>query len=140
MADADYCDLCDLPFSTCVHGMPKPVPAPEPPPKASTPRVRTARVPGTREAPPRVVPRKWTQPHELVPHVIAVLDEAGGELDGEGMFEALEERLADVLKPGDREKNPQGELRWRAAARKARKELIDTGVLVAAGPGVWKLA
>lgn len=121
--------------------MPKPEPVTDPPPKVSTPRVRTPpRVPGTRAAEPRVAPRKWTPPEELAPHVIAVLEEGGGDLSADEVFAALEERLVDVLRPGDREKNPQGELRWRAAARKARKELIDTGVLVSAGPGVWKLA
>lgn len=73
-----------------------------------------------------------------MPHIIAALQDAGGTLEADDMFAALEERVA--LRHGDRETNPQGELRWRAAARRARKELIDTGVLAAAGPGVWRLA
>lgn len=73
-----------------------------------------------------------------MPHIIAALDQAGGRLEAEEMFAALEARVE--LRPGDRETNPQGELRWRAAARKARKELIDSGVMAQAGPGVWQLA
>ncbi len=51
----------------------------------------------------------------------------------------LEVRIGDRLRPGDRETNPQGELRWRAAARRARKSLMDDGLLETA-PGVWRLS
>ena len=50
------------------------------------------------------------------------------------------ERVGDQLRSGDRETNPQGELRWHAAARKARKALLDEGLLETAGPGVWRLS
>lgn len=139
MADADYCDLCDLPLSQCIHGMP--APPPEPPKPAAAPRVRTPRTAtprATSAAKGPSAPRRWTQPHELAPHIVAVLHDAGGRLEADDVFAALEERVE--LRAGDRDPNPQGELRWRAAARKARKELIDSGVLAAAGPGVWQLA
>ncbi|WP_182525878.1 hypothetical protein [Nocardioides dongkuii] len=142
--------MCELPFSQCVHGRPEPVPPPKPPPAPrtsrakATPRVKVQpRVPGTpatRAAPVRsTAPRKWTSPEELRPHVLATLQEAGGELDVDDVFTRLEERVGDLLRPGDHESNPQGELRWRAAARKARKALMDEGYLTAAAPGVWRL-
>lgn len=141
MADpGDYCELCDLRFSQCVHGRPEPLPPEKPP----GPRVKTPpRVPGTRAVAPPVAaaraPRKWTAPQELRPAILATLQEADGELPADEVFVRLEERLSDVLRPGDREPNPQGELRWRAATRKARKSLMDDGFLASAGPGVWRL-
>ena len=142
MADADYCELCDLPLSQCVHGRPEPTPPPVVK-KAPAPRAKAApRVPGTRStaAPTRPsAPRKWTAPEELRPAILLTLQEAGGELDVDDVFDALEERVGDLLRPGDRETNPQGELRWRAAARKARRSLMDEGLLAEAAPGVWRL-
>ncbi len=70
-AENDYCELCDLPLSTCIHGMPKPVAPPEP--------VKPVRAPKVREPKPRkspaakavstrtTAPRKWTQPGEFMP-------------------------------------------------------------------------
>lgn len=142
----DYCELCDLPLSTCVHGMPKPV-APEPPkpaPRRTTrPTARksaeagTARPAATTRTTSR--PRRWTAPEELVPHIVAMLDEAGEALTTEDALARLEERVGDQLRAGDRETSPQGELRWRTAARKARRELANAGVLAADQPGVWRL-
>lgn len=143
MADTDYCDLCDLPLSQCVHGRPEPVPPPKPEPAPRASRVTTKRVPGTKVAatPARsTAPRKWTPPEELRPAILGVLQDAGGELDVDDVFERLEERVGDQLRSGDRETNPQGELRWHAAARKARKALLDEGLLETAGPGVWRLS
>lgn len=149
MPETDYCDHCDLPFSTCVHGRPEPVPPAPVPAAKRTPRVKTPpRVPGTRavaapaaEAAPvkSRAPRKWTSPDELRPAILAALSEVDGDLDGDDVFDRLEDRIGDQLRPGDRETNPQGELRWRAAARKARKALIDDGLLDAA-PGTWRLS
>lgn len=142
VADGDYCELCDLPLSQCVHGRPEPTPPPKPEPVPRASRVRTTRVPGTKvsAAPVRsTAPRKWTAPEEFRPVILATLQDAGGELDTDDVFERLEERLEERLRPGDREKNPQGELRWRAAARKARRALMDEGLLAEAGVGVWRL-
>ncbi len=144
-SDDDYCELCELPLSQCVHGRPAPVP-PEPEPRsASAPKTRVpraaARVPGSPLTPTvrtSTAPRRWTAPEEFRPVILATLDEAGGRLDADEVFDRLEERLGDRLRPGDRESNPQGELRWRAAARRARKALIDDGLLVGA-PGAWEL-
>lgn len=147
----DYCELCDLPKSTCVHGMP-PAPPPPPPapkaprapraPRATTPRASTARAASTPApaVPTRRAPRRWTPPEDLAPHILAALDAAGGELDTEDMFAALETRLADELLEGDRQLTPEGELRWRFAARRARQTLIQDGVMSKSGPGVWTLA
>lgn len=127
-----------------MHGRPEPLPPVPVAPAARTPRVKVPpRVPGTRAKAPEPVrapvKRKWTPPDELRPAIVAVLQEAGGELDGEDIFAKLEERVGEQLRPGDREPNPQGELRWRAAARKARKTLMDEGLMETA-TGVWKLS
>ena len=142
----DYCELCDLPLSTCVHGRP-PTPPPAavrkaPAPRATPVRTRTAtgsaRSAPTRDAsPPRT--RKWTPTEEFRPHVLAILRENGGRLDAEDLMLELEIRLEAVLTPGDRELAPQGGERWHVAVRRQRKALADEGLLVPAQPGVWEL-
>ncbi|WP_435747758.1 hypothetical protein [Nocardioides sp. SYSU DS0663] len=136
----DYCELCDLPLSQCVHGQPKPAPVEK---KAPAPRVRTttprtpARVPGT---PTRSAPRRWTSPEELKAPIVALLQESGGELPADDVFGELEERIGEQLRAGDREPSPQGEPRWQLAARKARRALQDEGLVEAGTPGVWRLS
>ena len=141
----EYCEHCDLPLANCVHGMP---PAPEPvkaPPKASPVRRRTtsttAGTAGSSRASQvtRTAPRRRTDKAEFKPVIVSVLQEAGGEQEADLVLATLEERLADVLKPGDHETGPTGEVRWRTAARWARKELADDGLLHAPQPGVWAL-
>lgn len=138
----DYCELCDLPLSQCVHGQPKPPPeekkAPPPRVRTTTTRPAASRVPGT--PPARTAPRRWTSPDELRAPIVALLQEAGGELPADDVFGALEERLGEALRPGDREPSPQGEPRWQLAARKARRALQDEGVLASGTPGVWRLS
>ena len=137
----DYCEHCDLPLSTCIHGNP-PAPPPEAPPQASP--VRTTRAPRAPRAsgsasPPPPRARRRTPAEELEPHVLAVLEERGGEGPAEEVMVAVGERMAEVFRPGDQEKGPTGELRWRTACRTARKNLADQGLLVAPSPGVWRL-
>lgn len=139
MAD-DYCDLCDLPKSTCVHGMPPPPPpAPAAPRAARVTPSKAPRKAATPAAPTRRAPRKWTTPDQLAPHIVAVLEEAGGALDADDLFVRLEMRLADELLDGDRELTPEGELRWRYAARRARQTMIKDGVMSKGTPGRWSL-
>lgn len=139
MSDVDYCDLCDLPKSTCIHGNPPP-----PPPVAV--KRAAPRVPGTRRTaaapppPPRVVNTKWTPPVAFEPVILEVLDEHGGVMEQDDLYVALEEVMADRLKPADHETTPEGELRWRYAARKARQTLIADGRMTKGKPGVWALA
>lgn len=140
----DYCELCDLPKVQCVHGMPKPVVEPERPrpmraaraPRESTSRVKTSAA----AVSTRTMPRKWTPPADFVPQILAILQDAGGSLPADDALARVEERMADHFRPGDHEKTPQGELRWRTAARKARRELVQAGVLNADQPGVWRLS
>jgi hypothetical protein len=86
------------------------------------------------------VSRRWTPPEVLKPLILTVLEQAGGELDAEELFLELEILAEDLLLPGDSETTPEGELRWRYAARRARVALIDEGLMTKAKPGVWQLA
>lgn len=140
MSAEDYCDLCDLPKSTCVHGMPPAPPPPPAPPKASRVRTTTVRKTAAPAAIKRSAPRKWTPPEVFAPGIVATLGEAGGELEQDELFDRLEELMADRLSDADRETTPEGELRWRYAARKARQTLINEGVMTKGRPGVWALA
>ena len=153
-ASDDYCDFCDLPRSQCVHGMPPPPPTPVAAPPR--PRKRTAapaRASGTpsgtpsagaaRSAPTRparTVPRRWTPPEAFKPLILEVLAQAGGELDNDDVFLELEILAEDRLLPADNETTPEGELRWRYAARRARASLIAEGLMTKGTPGVWQLA
>ncbi|WP_460795425.1 winged helix-turn-helix domain-containing protein [Nocardioides pacificus] len=137
----DYCDLCDLPRSQCPHGRPpKPVEPASAPVAKPAPR-RTARTTSTRTpgAPAKPVRRRWTPADDLEPHILAVLRETGGELDADDVMRELETRLEDQLLAGDRETTPEGELRWRYAARKARQSLARQGLMATGRPGVWQL-
>jgi Mrr N-terminal domain len=70
---------------------------------------------------------------------VHVLREAGGELEQDEAFERLETRLSDSLLEADRERTPEGELRWRYAARRARQALIAEGLMAKSRPGLWEL-
>jgi hypothetical protein len=138
-ASDDYCDLCDLPKSQCIHGRPPAVPAktaavPPKPRKRPTTRARSS------AAPAKPVTRRWTPPEVFKPLILTVLEEAGGELEADELFLELEILAEDRLLPGDSETTPEGELRWRYAARRARIALIDEGLMTKARPGVWQLA
>jgi len=136
----DYCDLCDLPLSTCVHGMPAPPPKAAPTPRAvrttSTATRTTSRT--TRKPPPRPASRRTDQ-SAFRPHILAVLRDAGTPLETDEMLLELEIRLDGQLKERDVEKAPTGEVRWHTAARAERKAMIDEGLVVPAQPGIWEL-
>ena len=83
--------------------------------------------------------RRWTPPEAFKPLIVGVLRESGGELDADELFLELESVADDRLLPGDREKTPEGELRWQYAARRARQALISEGLMTRSGPGVWQL-
>lgn len=146
MSESDYCELCDLPRSQCIHGQP-PAPAPTTTPaRRSTPAApRPRRSAATSTATkPKVVTRsgarKWTGPDELAPHIITILENAGGALPTDDLLEALEETVADRLLPGDHQRTPEGDIRWRYTARRARQKLISEGLMEKGSPGVWQLA
>ena len=74
-----------------------------------------------------------------MPTIVAVLREAGGELEADDLFLELEIRMEERLTDADRETTPEGELRWRYAARRARQALIAEGQMTKGRPGVWAL-
>jgi hypothetical protein len=138
-ASDDYCDLCELPRSTCIHGQPPPAakPVTKAPPKPRSRPAARPRTPGTQAKP---VVRRWTPPEAFKPLILAVLQEAGGELESDELFLELEIVADERLMPGDRETTPEGELRWQYAARRARQSLITEGLMTKGGPGVWRLS
>lgn len=137
MSTEDYCEHCDLPKSMCVHGRPPP-----PPPPVAAKLPKAPRVVGTKKAaaPARSVPRRWTPPDVFGPEILEVLREAGGELGQDEVYASLEERMAERLTTADHEKTPEGELRWRYAARRSRQALLSEGLMTKGKPGVWSLA
>jgi hypothetical protein len=83
--------------------------------------------------------RRWTPPEVFKPLILTVLEQAGGELEADEVFMELEILAEDRLLPGDNETTPEGELRWRYAARRARVALIAEGLMTKSQPGVWQL-
>jgi hypothetical protein len=138
-ASDDYCELCDLPKSQCPHGQPPPVPK-EAVKAAPKPRKRPVTRTRPPAAPAKRVTLRWTPPDVFKPLIVSVLEEAGGELETDEVFVRLELLAGDRLLPADSETTPEGELRWRYAARRARVALIDEGLMTKARPGVWQLA
>jgi hypothetical protein len=138
-APDDYCELCDLPKSQCPHGQPPP--PPKEVVKKAPPRLRKQAAPRrTAAAPPKPVSLRWTPPDVFKPLIITALERAGGELEADELFLELEILAEDRLRPEDSETTPEGELRWRYAARRARVALIDEGLMTKGRPGIWQLA
>jgi hypothetical protein len=138
----DYCDLCDLPLSTCIHGMPAPPPTPTVSPTTRTPRASRAtatRKPAVRTTTTKPSPvRKRTEQEAFRPYIVRLLQDEGS-LETSEVMALLEERMSEVLLERDRQKAPTGEVRWQTAARAERKAMIDEGLMVPARPGVWEL-
>ena len=135
----DYCELCDLPKSQCVHGQPPPPPK-EAVKAAPRPRKRSVTTSRPSSTPAKTVTRRWTPPEVFKPLILTALEQAGGELEADELFLELEILAEDRLRPEDSETTPEGELRWRYAARRARVALIDEGLMTKSRPGVWQLA
>lgn len=149
MTDSAYCELCDLPLATCVHGMP---PAPPPEAKAPVARKRAAaprpRAAGTSSSSSsgagltvRRVGTNRTPQKAFRPHILAALHARGGQAETEQVLGDVEERMAALLREGDREPVERDEPRWRLAVRRERKVMVDEGLLLPLQqPGVWELA
>ena len=138
-APEDYCELCDLPRSQCPHGQPPPPPKPV---VAATPKPRKRAAPraSSPATPKKPVTLRWTPPDVFKPLILTVLEQAGGELEADELFLELQILAEDQLRPADTETTPDGELRWRYAARRARMSLIEDGLMTKGRPGVWQLA
>jgi len=138
-ASDDYCEHCDLPRSQCPHGQPPP-----PPKETVKPAPRPRKRPATRTrstpVPEKAVTLRWTPPDVFKPLILTALERAGGELEADELFQELAVLVEDRLRPEDSETTPEGELRWRYAARRARVALIDEGLMTKTRPGVWQLA
>jgi hypothetical protein len=115
--------------------MPKKVAVSPPKPKRRPAPTKVSATP-----PPNVVTRRWTPPEVFKPIILDVLEQAGGELEADELFHELEILVKGDLRPQDTETTPEGELRWRYAARRARVALIAEGRMTKSRPGLWKLA
>src|SRR3954469_13919750 len=135
----EYCDLCDLPLSTCVHGMPKPPPAPAAPARAPRTRTSTPRASAVRTSTtPSRAPSRVTDQSAFRPHIVRIL-KLEGTLETEDMLLELEMAMEDELRERDRSPTPTGEIRWHQSARSERKAMIDAGLMAGGKPGVWEL-
>jgi hypothetical protein len=132
----EYCDLCDLPLSTCIHGMPKP--PPKPAPSARSPRTTTTRPSAVRTAAAPRPASKVTDQTAFRPHIVRIL-KLEGSLETEDMLLELEMAMEDELRERDRQPTPTGEVRWHQSARMERKAMIDAGLMAGGKPGVWEL-
>ncbi len=137
----EYCDLCDLPLATCVHGMPAPPPPPPPSPRTprATTRTSAPRAAATRTTTtPSRAPSRITDQSAFRPHIVRIL-KLEGSLETEDMLLELEMAMEDELRERDRQPTPTGEVRWHQSARSERKAMIDSGLMAGGKPGVWEL-
>jgi hypothetical protein len=134
----DYCELCELPRSQCIHGRPPPEPkqAGNAPPKSKPKQASVSR------AAPATTPvtLRWTPPEVFKPLIVSVLESAGGELVADEVYQELESLAGDRLRAADHDTTPEGEPRWQYAARRARVALIAEGRMTKGRPGVWQLS
>lgn len=148
----EWCDLCDLPRNTCVHG--RPPSEPEPPVRAGPPArskpksARSAASAKPATSTPRSKPgvtvrnvgQRLTPPTTYQPFIVALLREHGGSCEAELLMAELLEKVAPVLHDDDHAE-VRGEARWRLGARRARAALTDEGLMEPARtPGVWELS
>ncbi len=134
----DYCDLCELPLSTCIHGMPKPLPPPPPAPRAPRTRTSTPRATTVRTTAAARPPSKVSEQSAFRPHIVRIL-KLEGSLETEDMLLELEMAMDEELRERDRQPTPTGEIRWHTTARMERKAMIDAGLMAGGKPGVWEL-
>ncbi len=137
----DYCDLCELPLSTCVHGQPPPPPVAKKAPAPRRPATTRATTRVTKAVPGAST--TWTRrtpQASFRPYLLAILQEHGGSREVEDLMAELVGRMDGVLREADHELVNQGEVRWRYAARLERKAMVDDGLMLPAQqPGVWQL-
>lgn len=143
----EWCDLCDLPLNTCVHGRPpsEPEPAPRARSASGSPPVQKPRAaaPATPRSKPGVTVRnvgqRLTPPTTYQPFLVALLREHGGACEADQLMDELLEKVAPMLHDDDHAV-VRGEARWRLGARRARAALTDEGLMQPARtPGVWEL-
>lgn len=135
----DYCELCDLPKSQCIHGQPPPEPKKAVKAAQAPPKPRKSRVARTSPA-AKPVTLRWTPPEVFKPLILGVLESAGGVLAADEVYQELENLAGDQLRAADHDRTPEGEPRWQYAARRARVALIAEGRMTKGRPGVWELA
>ncbi|MDP3894082.1 MAG: hypothetical protein Q8Q44_22800 [Nocardioides sp.] len=123
-----------------MHGRPPPPPVQKAAPASpAAPRPRRT-MPKKAAVVAKPTVRRWTPPEVFQPLVLDVLRTAGGELEVDDVFAELEKIVGEELRGGDREKTPEGELRWQYAARRARQALVTEGLMVTGRPGIWELS
>lgn len=134
-----FCELCELPLSTCVHGRPPVVPT-APVKRAAAPRKRAASTTSARGPVVRRRSATRTAQADFRPHIQAVLRENDGALEADLLMDALAARLADDFLPEDLQRLSSGEIRWRQSVRFERKAMTDDGLMhPPRTPGVWEL-
>lgn len=142
----DYCELCELPRSQCIHGQPPPEPkqavkAPSKSKSKPNPKPKPKKAPVSRAVPAtKPVTLRWTPPEVFKPLIVSVLERAGGELVADEVYQELESLAGDRLRAADHDTTPEGEPRWQYAARRARVALIAEGRMTKGRPGVWQLS
>jgi hypothetical protein len=85
-------------------------------------------------------PASTTPFRVLRSHLIKSLEEMGGSGPATEILDSIESKLRAVLRPGDLQKDTQGNTTWRSNARMVRHHLVKQGVLRSGSPrGIWQL-
>lgn len=97
-------------------------------------RVQTPIRRGTR------TPGNLTLPRDFCMPILETLVEEGGQASVQKVIQSLERKMRDRLKPGDREVNRDGTLKWEKQANFQRLAMVHKGLLANDSPrGIWAI-
>jgi hypothetical protein len=90
--------------------------------------------------PPRAAPGTVLPVRAYWVPILQLLVERGGAAPANDVIEALEDRMRNILTPGDFRPLNSGEIRWRNRARFARLRMKERGLMSdSSHRGVWEI-
>jgi len=94
-----------------------------------------------RVIPPSTKAFRRTQEEAFFHPILSVLRELGGSAKVDPILRKVERRVGHTFTQDDRAPIKSGEPRWRNTAKRARKRLVERGLLKANSPrGWWELS
>jgi len=131
-----YCDHCDLPLATCVHGLRAAAPATA----ASVDSSRHPSVGSQRRLQSAINSSRRTPQRDFRAFILRVLQDRRGRGEVDAVLAEVESRMAEALTDGDYELVDNDEVRWRNAARWERKDMVADGLIAPSEQrGIWQL-
>jgi len=81
-----------------------------------------------------------TPPRDFWKPILETLVDEGGQASVQKVIQSVERKMGDHLKPGDRELNRDGTLKWEKQANFQRLAMVHEGLLANDSPrGIWAI-